>query len=426
MEILRGLLGVAFLIAVCWLLSNNKKIISWKLVGSAIVLQLLFAVLILKTPGVSELFDWMSRAFLKVIDFTNEGSNFLLRSFDDGTVHPAVINFAFRILPTIVFFSALTALFYYLGILQKVVYGFAWIMKRTMRISGPESLSTAANIFLGQTEAPLVVKPYIAKMTRSELLCIMIGGMATVAGGVLAVYINFLGGTDKALQLAFTKHLITASFMAAPATILVSKMLLPETEKFSEDMNVNKEKLGTNVLEAIATGTTDGVKLAVNVGAMLLVFIAFIALLNFGLGKAGEIGGLNAWIVDHTNYAGLSFQFILGYALAPVAWLLGVNAQDMVLIGQVLGEKTIVNELVAYGSLGDMTKAGLISDPRSAIIATYALCGFANFASIGIQIGGISTMAPEKKSMLAQLGIKALIGGTIASFMTAAIVGMFM
>ncbi|MEY3399069.1 MAG: hypothetical protein RL220_1663 [Bacteroidota bacterium] len=431
MNIVRALIGVVVLVAIGYALSSHRRKIPWPLIIKGIILQVLFALLILKVPGVDVAFDWVSKGFVKVSSFAANGVDFLLGQFGSGQVDGAFMNFAFRILPTVIFFSALTSLLYYLGILQRVVFLMAWLMKRTLGISGAESLSAAGNIFLGQTESPLLIRPYLDRMTKSEMLCVMIGGMATIAGGVMVAYIQFLAGTDpdpavvEARQVMFAKHLLTASIMSAPAAIVAAKLLLPETETYDESMEVSKDKIGSNVLEAVAVGTGDGLKLAVNVGAMLLVFTAFMYFLNYILLKAGSVGGLNAIIAANTPYAGLSFQMILGYAFSPVAWLIGVSPADMMNVGQLLGEKTILNEFYAYTTLGNMKNSGVMTDPRSIIIATYALCGFSNFASIGIQIGGIGSLAPSKRAMLSQLGIKALIGGTMACLFTAAIVGMF-
>jgi CNT family concentrative nucleoside transporter len=297
-------------------------------------------------------------------------------------------------------------------------------MKRTMKISGPESVAAAGNIFLGQTEAPLLVKPYLNKMTMSEMLCLMTGGMATIAGGVLAAYIGFLGGDNPVQQIIFAKHLLAASVMSAPAAIVAVKILLPEKEAYEEKLEVTKSEMGSNALEAISQGTTDGLRLAVNVGTMLLVFIALMSMANYILFKVGDWTTLNAWIATNTRYSELSFNMILGYIGAPIAWLIGVCKEDMFLVGQLLGEKTVLNEFVAYVSLGEMKTAGEFLEQKSIIIATYILCGFANFASIGIQIGGIGALAPSRRSDLSRLGILALIGGTIASLFTAVIVGM--
>lgn len=425
-SVAKGMLGLLFLLFVSFLLSTNRKAIRWKLVISGVLIQILFAILVFKVPFVKSVFEWLAGFFVVILEFTREGSNFLFGGLLDTKTVGYL--FAFQVLPTIIFFSALTSLFYYLGVLQKVVYGIAWIMNKTMKLSGAESLSTAANIFLGQTEAPLMIKPYIAGMTRSEILCIMVGGMATIAGGVLAAYVGFLGGSDPEQQRLFATHLLTASVLAAPATIVASKMLLPETEPVNENLDLPREKIGSNLLEAITNGTTDGVKLAINVGAMLLVFTALVAMVNFIIKDGiGEWTGLNE-IIRHASSGktdGLSFQLILGYLFSPIAFIIGIPIDDMLLSGQLLGEKTVLNEFYAYSSLARLKNAGEFMHAQSIIILTYALCGFANIASIGIQIGGISTMAPNQKTTLAQLGVKALIGGTIACFMTACIAGMF-
>jgi len=422
-SIYRGAIGIATLILIAWLFSSDKKNIDWRLVGKGLAIQIIFAILVLKVPVVEAGFEFVSKIFTKVIGFTQEGTMFLFSSFISGEIESSLVNFVVMVLPTIVFFSALTSLFYYWGILQKIVFAFAWVMKKAMKLSGAESLAAAGNIFLGQTEAPLLVKPYLNKMTNSELMCLMSGGMATIAGGVLAAYIGFLGGDDPVQQLYFAKHLLAASVMSAPAAVVAAKMLVPETEEFDEKLEISKEKIGTNALEALTNGTTDGIKLAVNVGGMLLVFIALMAMANYILFKVGDWTTLNDVIVANTAFKGLSFQFVLGCVFAPIAWLMGVCSEDMVLVGQLLGEKTILNEFVAYVSLGDMKNAGKFAEEKSIIMATYILCGFANFASIGIQIGGIGSLAPDKKATLAKYGFRALIGGTLASLFTAVIVG---
>ena len=424
-KLLRGLLGLISLIILAFVFSRNKRNINWSLVVKGLLIQLLLAILILKVPIVQNLFEWISSVFVTVLQFSKQGALFLfgetlVNSNEFGAI------FAFQILPTIIFFSALTSLLFYLGILQKVVYFFAYLMKKTLKLSGAESLSAAGNIFLGQTESPLLVKPYIEKMTTSELLCLMSGGMATIAGGVLAAYIGFLGGSDPEQQLFFAKHLLTASVMSAPAAVVLSKILLPETENINEDMTISNEKLGCNSFEAISIGTTQGIKLAVNVGAMILVFIAFISLVNYFLNDfIGANTQLNSQIKEITNgqYTGLTLEFILGYILAPLTWLMGVCKEDMVLVGQLLGEKTILNEFVAYISLSELKESGKFFEEKSIIISTYILCGFANFLSIGIQIGGIGSIAPSRTGDLSKLGILALIAGTLASLLTAVIVG---
>lgn len=425
MDILRGSVGLLFLIALAWVFSTNRRSVSWPLVIKGVAFQIVLALLILKVDGVQIVFEYLARGFVKVISFTDFGSDFLFASFETGTVATGLLNFAFRVLPTIVFFSALSSMLYYLGILQKIVYGFAWLMKHTLKLSGAESLAAAGNIFLGQTESPLLIKPYLDNMTRSEIMCLMTGGMATIAGGVLASYINFLGGDDPVQKTLFAKHLLTASIMSAPAAVVMAKILIPEKETIDDSMAISKDKMGANVLEAITNGTTDGLKLAVNVGAMLLVFTALIYMGNWILGDLiGNWTGLNQVIADHSRYDQLSFQFLLGYIGAPIAWMIGVHPQDMVLVGQLLGEKTILNEFYAYVTLGTMKNGDQFTDPKSVIMATYILCGFANFASIGIQIGGIGTLIPNRKDLLAKLGVRALIGGTLACLATASIVGM--
>lgn len=423
-SIFRGIGGMIFLIGFAWLFSQNKKKINWALVGKGLLLQIIIAILVLKVPFVESIFDTISKGFVTVIEFTDSGVDFLFGQFGKDGIQGPLITFAFKILPTIIFFSALVSLFYYWGILQKIVYVFAWVMKKFMKLSGAESLAAAGNVFLGQTEAPLLVKPYLNKMTKSEIMCLMTGGMATIAGGVLAAYVGFLGGDDPVQQAFFAKHLLTASVISAPAAIIAAKILVPETETINEDLSISKEKIGTNALEAISNGTTDGLKLAVNVGAMLLVFIALMALGNGALDKIGTIGGMNNWICDNTVYAGLSFEFLLGYAGRPVVWLMGVNWADSIYVGELLGTKTVINEFIGYQRLGEMNEAGVFTSEKSLIMSTYMLCGFANFASIGIQIGGIGSLIPNRKGLLSKLGMRALIGGTVACLMTAVIVGM--
>ena len=425
-SISRGILGLISLLVIAFLFSRNKKGINWALVTKGLGIQILFALLILKVSIVSSAFEFIGKIFTKIISFTQDGTMFLFRSFETGLIESPLMNFVVMILPTVIFFSALTSLFYYWRIIPKIVYGFAWLMKKLMGLSGPESVAAAGNIFLGQTESPLLVKPYLDKMTMSEMLCLMSGGMATIAGGVLAAYIGFLGGDDPVQQIMFAKHLLAASVMSAPAAIIAAKILLPETEKFEEKLDVQSAEVGNNALEAISKGTTDGLRLAVNVGAMLLVFIAMISMANYILLKVGDWTTLNAWIATNTRYSELSFNMILGYIGAPLAWLMGVCKEDMFLVGQLLGEKTVLNEFVAYVSLGEMKNAGAFVEQKSIIIATYILCGFANFASIGIQIGGIGALAPKRKGDLSRLGILALIAGTLASLFTAVIVGMIL
>ena len=427
-SIFRGIIGLISLLLIAFLFSRNRAAIDWKLVIKGLVIQIIFALLILKVSFIQYGFEWLSSVFVTILSFTREGSLFVFGNLIED-VNSFGFIFAFQVLPTILFFSALTSLLFYYGVLQKIVYGVALLMKKIMNLSGSESLAAAGNIFLGQTESPLLIKPYIQKMTMSELLCLMSGGMATIAGGVLAAYIGFLGGSDPQQQLFFAKHLLAASVMSAPAAVIAAKILLPETEKVNEDMSISKEQIGTNALEAISIGTTQGLKLAINVGAMLLVFIAFIAMVNFFLENfLGEITGINSFISSITNgqYDGLTLEFVLGYTLAPLTWIMGVCKEDIVLVGQLLGEKTILNEFVAYVSLGELKASGKFFQEKSIIIATYILCGFANFSSIGIQIGGIGALAPKRTKDLSKLGILALIAGTLASLFTAVIVGMIL
>jgi CNT family concentrative nucleoside transporter len=424
----RGVLGIFFLIGILFLFSEKRRAIRWKTVGIALAIQSGLALLVHRVDFFREAFSWVSGFFVVVLGFTKAGSLFLFGSLVERVDSFGFI-FVFQVLPNIVFFAALSSLFYYLGILQKIVWLFAWVMRKGLQISGAESLSASANIFLGQTEAPLLVRPYIMGMTRSELLALMVGGMATIAGSVLAAYVGFLGGGDPAQQQVFATHLLCASMMAAPAGILAAKILVPETEVVNQKLELNQEQTGTNVLEAIANGTTDGLRLAVNVGAMLLVFTAMMAMVNhvlqFGI---GEWTGWNQRIALETGgrQTALTMQYILGVVFAPLAWLLGIGSKDMVLVGQLLGEKVILNEFFAYTTLTQFKVSAALQDPKSVVIATYALCGFANFASIGIQIGGIGALAPERRGMLSQLGLKALLGGTIASLLNATMAGLLL
>lgn len=424
-SLMRGVLGMAVLLLLSFLLSNNRRAINWKTVGFGLAAQLLLAVGVLKVPFIQKIFETVGKMFVKVLEFTQAGSAFLLGDMMDVSSFGFI--FLFQVLPTIIFFSALTSLLFYLGVIQKVVSAMAWVLTKLLGISGAESLSVAGNIFLGQTEAPLMIKAYLEKMTRSEILLVMIGGMATVAGGVLAAYIGFLGGEDEALKIFYAKHLLTASVMAAPGAIVISKMLYPQQEEINTDIEVTQENIGSNVLDAIANGTTEGLKLAANVGAMLLVFIAFIAMINYGFGKIGGVTGLNNWISANTPYVALSLEFVLGYIFSPLMWLIGVAKEDMALMGQLLGIKLAASEFVGYIQLAELKNVASVTHlkfEKSIIMATYMLCGFANFASIGIQIGGIGSLAPGQRKTLSEFGIKALIGGTVASLLSATIAGM--
>ena len=422
---LRGLLGISFLILTTYLLSSNKKAINWKTASTGLLLQLILAVGVLKISWVKMIFESAGKVFVKILDFTMEGTKFLFGDLVSAENFGNV--FIFSILPTVIFFAALTSILFYLGIIQKIVRVMALLLSKLLGVSGPESLSVAGNIFLGQTESPLMIKAYLEKMSKSEILLVMIGGMATVAGGVLAAYIGFLGGDDPELKVYYAKHLLTASVMAAPGAIVISKILYPETEKIDSNVEVSQDKIGSNFLDAISIGTSEGLKLAANIAAMLLVFIAFIALINYVLSGFGELTNLNDWISDKTVYSELSLELILGYIFAPVMWLIGVAKEDVTLMGQLLGIKLAASEFIGYIQLSDLKDAtNLIhlNYQKSIIIATYMLCGFANFASIGIQIGGIGALEPKQRKNLSKFGFKALIGGTLASLLSATIAGM--
>lgn len=429
-SILRGIIGIAVVISIAFLFSEKRSKIPWKIVGIGLLFQIVLAFLILNPFGVSFLeyfrlgFQLLGKMFVAILDFSKAGAEFLFGSFLDTEKHGFL--FAFQVLPTIIFFSALTSLLFYLGVIQKIVYYFALIMTKVLNLSGAESLSVAGNIFLGQTESPLMIKAYLAKMSRSELLLVMTGGMATLAGGVLAAYIAFLGGDDPIERLIFAKHLLAASFMAAPGAVIISKILIPQTQEINSNVEVSKEKIGSNVLDSISNGTVEGLKLAVNVASMLLVFIAFLAMGNFILLKIGSLTGLNSLINDFSNgqFSELSLQVILGYIFAPLMWLLGVCSEDITIVGRLIGEKLIMTEFIGYISLGDLKSTGSFAQEKSITMATYMLCGFANFASIGIQIGGIGSLAPSKRKLLSELGMKALLAGTLASLLSATIVGM--
>ena len=422
----RGVLGMVSLIFIAFLFSSNRRAVNWRTVGIGLAFQLVIAVGVLKVPFIQNIFETIGKLFIKVLDFTRAGSQFL---FEGLVVDMDTFGFifAFQVLPTILFFSALTSVLFYLGIIQRVVKAFGWLLSKLLKISGAESLSVAGNIFLGQTEAPLLIKAYLEKMTKSEMLLVMIGGMATVAGAVLAAYIGFLGGDDPVLRLTYAKHLLAASVMAAPGAIVISKILYPQTEEINTEVAVESEKIGSNFLDAIANGTTEGLRLAVNVGAMLLVFVAFIAMINYGFFKIGSFSGLNLWIAENTPYQSLSLELIMGYIFAPLMWLTGVAKEDMMMMGQLLGIKLAASEFVGYIQLADLknvANATHLNYNKSIIMATYMLCGFANFASIGIQIGGIGSLAPGQRKTLSEFGMKALIGGTIASLISATIAGM--
>lgn len=424
--VIRGIIGLTVIIIILVLLSSNRKAISWKVVGIGLGSQIIIAIGIQKVHFIQRFFEGASSFFVMVLDFTKAGSEFLFGGVEGFTnIGKYGFIFAFQVLPTIMFFSALTSVLFYLGIIQKVVYGLAWVMTKAMKISGAESLSVAGNIFLGQTESPLMIKAFLDKMNKSEILLVMTGGMATLAGGVLAAYISFLGGDDPEMRLLFAKQLLMASIMAAPGAVIASKILVPQTETINLEVKVSKEKIGSNILDAMSTGTTEGLKLAANVAAMLLVFVAFIAMFNSIIAGIGDIFNLNQYVVEITNgkYEELSLQFILGYAFAPLMYLIGVDSADITLVGRLLGEKLIMSEFIGYISLSELKDAGAFLEQKSIVISTFMLAGFANFASIGIQIGGIGSLAPTQRKQLSEYGIRALIAGTAASLISATIAG---
>lgn len=432
MDYLRGVVGIAILIGIAFLLSGYKKNIDWKLVAIGLLLQIVIAVCVLKIPFVKSGFDYLGSGVVRFLGFASYGAQFLFGDLAKNSLavkanHNLGFLFAFQALPTVIFFSAVTSGLYYLGILQKIVYGFAWVMAKSMRLSGAESLSAAANIFLGQTEAPLLVKPFIGKMTSSELHCLMTGGMATIAGSVMGAYITFLGGTDPEQLARFATYLLCASIMNAPAAIVMAKIFLPEMEpeKIDRNLTVNKETIGVNIVDALATGAADGLKLALNIAAMLLAFIAIIAALNWILMEGiGSWTGLNEWVRISTNntFNGFSLEYIFGQVFRIIAFAMGVDWAETLQVGSLLGQKMVINEFIAYSSLADMKSAGILSD-KSIIISTYALCGFANFSSIAIQIGGIGGMAPNRQGDLSRLGVKALLAASLATMMSGTIAG---
>ena len=424
-SILRGAIGMLAILIIAFIFSSNRKMIKWKTIGIGLSAQLLLAIGVLKVPFIQAAFEWVGNIFVLILDFTKAGSEFLLGGMMN--VESFGFIFLFQVLPTIIFFSALTSVLFYLGVIQVIVRGLAWILTKLMGISGAESLSVAGNIFLGQTEAPLMIKAYLEKMTRSEILLVMVGGMATVAGGVLAAYIGFLGGSDPLLRLQFAKHLLAASVMAAPGAIVVSKILYPQQAAVDNNATVSTDAIGSNILDSIANGTTEGLKLAANVGAMLLVFIAFIAMINHIFGWIGDLTSLNALISEYTPYDKFSLESILGLIFSPLMWLIGVAKEDMMLMGQLLGIKLAASEFVGYIQLAELKNAANtlhFTYEKSVIMATYMLCGFANFASIGIQIGGIGSLAPGQRKTLSEFGMKAVLGGTLASLLSATLAGM--
>ncbi len=417
-----GVFGLAVLVGVAWLFSNNKRAVDWKLILTGIALQIGFAALVLLVPGGREVFDWLGHGFVKLLDFVKAGSGFIFGSLMNVETFGFI--FAFQVLPTIIFFAAFMGVLYHLGVMQAIVKAMAWAITKVMRVSGAETTSVCASVFIGQTEAPLTVRPYIARMTHSELLTMMIGGMAHIAGGVLAAYVGMLGGTDPEAQAFYAKHLMAASIMAAPATLVVAKLLIPETQEplTRGSVKMEVEKTTANIIDAAASGAADGLKLALNIAAMLLAFIALIAMVNAPLTWLGEVTGIAQMIGRPTN-----LENILGAVLSPVAWVIGVPWQDATTVGSLIGQKVVINEFIAYSELAKITTGqapGVTLTPQGALIATYALCGFANFSSIAIQIGGIGGLAPERRADLARFGLRAVLGGSIATFMTATIAGV--
>ena len=420
-----GLFGLAMLLAIAFCFSNNKRVVDWKLVATGIALQIGFAAVVLKVPLGRDVFDAIATGFVHLLDYVDVGSRFIFGSLLDSSKFGVI--FAVKVLPTIVFFAALTGVLYHIGVMQQIVKGMAWVITKVMRVSGAETTSVCASVFIGQTEAPLTIKPYIERMTQAELMTVMIGGMAHIAGSVMAAYVAMLGGDDPAQRMFYAKHLLTASVMAAPATMVLAKILVPETQEplTRGTVKIEVEKTTANVIDAAATGAGDGLKLAMNVGAMLLAFIALIALVNGPVQWLGTLGGdhsLNTWLTNLNGHeVKLSLETIFGWVLSPIAWLIGVPWQDATLVGSFIGEKVVINEFVAYADLAKHLNQLL---PQSRLIATYALCGFANFSSIAIQIGGIGGLAPNRRGDLARLGLRAVLGGSIATFMTATIAGV--
>ena len=424
-SLLRGIIGMIILISISYMISKKRSAINWKAVIIGLAIQIILAVSVLKIPFVQSIFESAGKIFVKILDFTMEGTKFLFGDLVSAENFGNV--FIFSILPTVIFFAALTSVLFYFGVIQKIVKAFAFLLSKSLGVSGPESLSVAGNIFLGQTESPLMIKAYLERMSKSEILLVMVGGMATVAGGVLAAYIGFLGGNDPEMKIFYAKHLLTASVMAAPGAIVISKILIPETEKINSNFDVSKNKIGSNFLDAISKGTTEGLKLAANIAAMLLVFLAFIAMANYILNGIGYITNINVLIESNTIYEKLSLEFLLGYLFSPLMWLIGVAKEDITMMGQLLGIKLAASEFIGYIQLATLKDASSIihlNYEKSIIMATYMLCGFANFASIGIQIGGIGALEPKQRENLSKFGFLAVTGGTLASLLSATIAGM--
>ena len=423
----RGVFGMFFLIFIAYLFSNNRNAIAWKTVGIGLIIQVFIAIGVLKINFVKGVFETIGGFFIKVLEYTGEGTKMLLGEFGNTETYGFI--FVFQALPVIIFFSALSSILYYFGIIQKLVGFLAWGLTKIFKVSGAESLSVAGNIFLGQTEAPLLIKAYLEKMNRSEIFLVMVGGMSTVAGSVLGAYIGFLGGDDPIMQLEFDKSLLAASVMAAPGAIVIAKIIYPQSEQIKTDISISSDRIGSNLLSAISIGTGEGIKMAVNVAAMLLVFIALIAMVSSIFTGIGDLIGINTWIASNTPYESFSIEFLLGYLFAPLMWIIGVATEDVALMGQLLGVKIVASEFVGYTQLVDLKNSMSpthFSYQKSVIMATYMLCGFANFASIGIQIGGIGIIAPKIRKLLTELGFKAMVAGSIVSLMSATIAGIIL
>ena len=426
-SLLRGILGIVTVLAVAYALSYDRKRIDWKLIGGGLIMQVIFALAVLYIPFVGTALEWMGKAFIKLMDFTQAGVGFLLGPY--ATKSNGFI-FLIHSLPVVIFFSALVSLFYYWGIIQRVVGAFSWLLRKFMNISGAEGLVTSGNIFMGMTESPVLIKNYLPAMNKSEIFLVMVSGMGTIAGTVMATYIGMLSGGDPVARVLFAKHLISASLMAVPGSIVLAKMLCPQTEEATDHVAISgKEKENSNILDAISSGTVTGVKLMTNIAAMLLVFISLVALANYITeGVIGRYTGLNDWIVKITDgkAQGLTFQFILGVITSPFMWLIGVPSQDIMLVGSLLGQKTILNEFVAYFQLQQWKDAGLFMYEKSILMSTYILCGFANISSIGILLGGLGVLAPEKRGLISRIGVPAMIGGALVSVLSATIIGMIL
>ncbi len=427
MEILRGIVGIFFVVLIAYLFSSDRKRIDWKLVGGGLFLQFAFALAILHVPFIGVFFQYLGKAFIKLMDFTGDGLSFLL-----GPYASKANGFSFLLhsLPIVVFFSALVSLFYHWGIIQRIVGAMAWCLRKFMNISGAEGLVVSGNIFLGMTESPVLIKNYLPSMNKSEIFLVMVAGMSTIAGSVMGSYVSLLGNGDPAAQLLFAKHLLSASVMAVPGSIAIAKIMCPQTEKVIDSENKSVEQNSSdNILSVIASGTQTGVKLMVNIAAMLLVFIALVALVNFIMCDIiGKYTGLNDWIVEFSDGRanGLTFQFILGVITAPLMWLIGVPYEDMMAVGSLLGQKTILNEFVAYMQMQQWREAGIFVYEKSVIMSTYLLCGFANISSIGILLGGLGVLAPEKKGLISRMGVKSMIAGMMVAILSATIIGMIL